>query len=54
MIGDSYQCTICKGVFIKTLSEDQEIAQLEDEFGEGWMPDDCDVVCDDCFQKYFV
>ena len=53
MVGDKYQCAICGDVFYKKLTEDQEISQLEDEFGDGWLPEDCDIVCDDCFQKHF-
>ena len=53
MVGDQFCCAICGGVFLKKLTEEQEIVQLEDEFGDGWAPEDCDTVCDDCFQKFF-
>lgn len=34
------------------LTDDEAAEQLQDEF-PGFAPDDCDLVCDDCYKKYF-
>ena len=53
MNDNEYRCAICGEVFIKGLTDDETEQQLEEEFGSSWTPDDCELVCDDCYQKMF-
>jgi len=48
LLPDEYQCAACDGVFVKTLTEEEEKAQLAKEF-PGFTFDQCDRVCDDCY-----
>ena len=52
MNGIEYECAICKGIFEKQLTDEEAAEQLKDEF-PGFTPDECDIVCDDCYKKYF-
>ena len=29
-----------------------EVQQLKEDFGKNWEPEDCVVVCDDCYKKF--
>lgn len=49
-MGEEYTCAMCKGVFERTTPEDKALAELEEFFGDISV-DDCDIVCDDCWQK---
>jgi len=45
-----YTCAICKGVFDKVTPEDEALAELKEFFGD--IPvDECEIVCDDCWEK---
>jgi hypothetical protein len=52
MKGNEYKCAICKGIFEETLTEEEAVEQLNEEF-PGFTPDECDIVCDDCYKKHF-
>lgn len=49
--GESYECAVCHGVFLKTRSDEEALAEMR----ETWQPtsddDDLGTVCDDCFQQ---
>ena len=47
---NEYICAICKGVFEKTTPEDEALAELKEYFGDVSV-EDCDIVCDDCWEK---
>lgn len=49
---DEYQCTVCHEVFKKELTDEEAKEQLKDEF-PGIEPEECDLVCDDCYKKMF-
>lgn len=49
-MANKFTCAACGETFDKELSDEEAEAQLEDEF-PGFTPDDCDIVCDDCFKK---
>lgn len=52
MISNVYTCTICKGVYNKGWSDEEAEKELEQKFGKRNI-EDCDVVCDDCYNKFF-
>lgn len=49
-MNEEYTCAMCKGVFEGTTPEDEAKAELKEYFGDVSV-DDCDIVCDDCWQK---
>ncbi|MCK5604807.1 hypothetical protein KAR91_23155 [Candidatus Pacearchaeota archaeon] len=49
-MSEKYTCALCKGVFEKTVPEDEALAELKEFFGDISV-DECDIVCDDCWQK---
>jgi len=48
--GREFRCAWCKGVFVSKASEEEAVAELEQNF-KGFAPEDCDVVCDVCYRK---
>ena len=47
-------CRICGSINPNQESELKDMEnQLEKEFGENYITEDCDIVCDPCFQKMF-
>lgn len=49
-MGEEYTCAMCQGIFGKTASEEEAKAELKEFFGD--VPvEDCDIVCDDCWEK---
>jgi DNA-directed RNA polymerase subunit RPC12/RpoP len=50
-MAEEYKCAMCGGVFEKTVAEDDALAKLYEQFGEDVAVEDCDIVCDDCWQK---
>jgi DNA-directed RNA polymerase subunit RPC12/RpoP len=50
---DEYRCARCKKVFKKALSDTEAENQLGKEFGDEFITEDCDLVCDDCFKEMF-
>jgi len=49
-MSDTYTCENCNGVFEKGQSDEAAAAELTATF-PGFAPDDCSIVCDDCYQK---
>lgn len=49
---NEYQCAICKGIFEKVLTDEEAKEQLLEEFGD-YDVEDCDLVCDDCYNEHF-
>lgn len=47
---NEYRCASCVGVFEKAWSDEEAKTELATNF-PGFEPDDCDLVCDDCYQK---
>lgn len=45
---NEYRCAICRGVFVKGWSDEQAEQELAENFGDP--VEDCDLVCDDCYQ----
>ena len=50
---NEYMCAVCGEVFEKGLTDEGAVQQLKEEFGGGWTPDDCELVCDGCYRKMF-
>ncbi len=49
-MNEKYKCAMCGGVFEKTVTEDEARTELKEFFGD--VPvEDCDIVCDDCWEK---
>ena len=53
MIGDEYTCSMCKGVFGKGQSDVDAMAETRENFGESFKQEECDIVCDDCYEQMF-
>lgn len=47
---ETYKCAMCGGVFVKSVPEEEALVELHELFGEGISPEDCDIVCEDCWQ----
>ena len=46
---DQFRCSLCGGVFDCEWSEEEALAELEADWG---VPkEECDEVCDDCYEK---
>lgn len=50
MSESEFTCAMCGETYEKEYSDDQAEAELAALF-PGFTPDDCDLVCDDCFEK---
>lgn len=50
---EEFKCVVCKKVFKKGLTDAEAEKQLEKEFGDNFITEDCDLVCDDCYKKMF-
>lgn len=46
-----FQCAMCGGTFDADTPEDKALAELHENFGESFTPEDCLQVCDDCYQQ---
>lgn len=47
---NEYKCAMCRGVFEKEWTDEEAVAELQEDFGA--VPiEDCAVICDDCYQK---
>ena len=45
---NEFRCALCNVVFEKGWNDDEAEAELDETF-PGWVKEDCEVVCDDCF-----
>lgn len=52
MKDNEYKCDMCGGVFEKSWSDKEAAKELEDVWGGKFEPDDCGVVCDDCYKEF--
>ena len=50
MISEEFSCAVCKGVFKKTHSHEEEVAEYEKYFGT-YRQEDAISVCDDCWEQ---
>lgn len=50
---DKFKCAYCGGVFDKEWTDAEAKAELETNFGD-WPVEECAVVCDDCYEKFFA
>lgn len=46
---NEYQCAMCRCVFEYGWSDEEATTELANNF-PGFEKDDCDVICDDCYQ----
>lgn len=49
---NQYQCSVCGGIFDKGWSDEQAVEELKKNFSGSGDPDDCDILCDDCYKKF--
>jgi DNA-directed RNA polymerase subunit RPC12/RpoP len=49
-MSNTYTCAACSGVFDKGWSDEEALAEKEENWGDMSM-DDMEVVCDDCYRK---
>ena len=47
--GSQFRCAVCRNVFVKGLPDDEALAELTESF-PGFTPDECHLVCDDCYR----
>jgi len=47
---NKFVCFVCRQTFTKKLSDKEALEQLEEQFGD-WDVNDCELVCEDCFNK---
>lgn len=48
-MADTYKCAACGGVFEKTRTDDEAMAETRSHFGN-IRPEECVILCDDCFR----
>ena len=53
MKDNEYQCAMCKGIFEKGWTEEEATDELKENFGD-ISKEDCDVICDTCFQSITI
>jgi hypothetical protein len=46
-----FTCVVCKGEFEQDWSDEEAIQEMKDNFGQDMITDQCELVCDDCYQK---
>ena len=49
-MSNTYKCAVCGEVHEKSWSDEEAAAELAENF-PGFEPDDCGIVCDDCYKK---
>lgn len=47
---DTFTCTVCRGTFKKAWTDEEAVDELKSQFPKS-DPDDCVLVCDDCFKR---
>lgn len=50
LLDNEYCCAVCQGMFRKDRLDEEALLELERLY-PGVSVEDCDIVCDDCFQK---
>jgi hypothetical protein len=50
MAENDYTCAVCQETFDKGWADEEAAAELGANF-PGFAPDDCGLVCDDCYKK---
>ena len=48
---EQYRCAMCGEIFDRTTPKEEALAELHEQFGEDVSVEDCDIVCDDCWEK---
>jgi hypothetical protein len=49
-VGENYQCAVCHGIFVKTVSDEEALAEMRETWQREAHDDDPGIVCDDCYQ----
>jgi hypothetical protein len=49
---NSFQCSSCGEIFEKAWTDEEALAELQENFPDN-DPNECDLICEDCFQKFF-
>jgi rubredoxin len=53
MKDNEYRCAVCGMVYEKGQTDEEAEEELHNTFGADVEPEDCDIVCDDCYIKLF-
>jgi len=48
---NEYKCASCGGIFEFCRPDEDAVAELKENFGEGIDKTDCDIICDDCYNE---
>jgi hypothetical protein len=48
---NTYKSAMCGGVFDYEWTDEEAVAEMNQYYGKDFKKEDCEVVCDDCFQK---
>jgi len=48
-VGEEYTCSMCEGVFLKPIPDEEALKETEAIWGK-WNMNDLDVVCDVCWK----
>jgi hypothetical protein len=48
---DEYDCAMCGERFFKGAAEEEAVQEYKDTFMDDYRPEECAVVCDDCWKK---
>ncbi len=51
VLGDWFECAGCGHIFQRTTPVDVMTAELQKNFGPGFVPEDCFIVCDACWKR---
>jgi len=52
MMGESFTCARCGGIFQKARSDEEAMAEFEATFSKREMASGRAIVCDDCFKAF--
>ena len=47
----TYQCHVCKETFEEDWTEEEAEKELQENF-PGFKKEECEVVCDDCYERF--
>ncbi len=50
---NEFQCAMCNGIFENRWSDEEALDELHETFGHQYEPEDCALVCDDCYKMMF-
>ena len=49
--GEDYTCSMCGETYERPISDEEAFEETKENFGSSVQPEDCAIVCDDCYKK---